>query len=195
MGTRNITIVIKNKKTKVAQYGQWDGYPSGQGVTALNFLRQSNLSQFGEEVDKLKWFTEKQLEKLEKIEWKDTHGCISRDTGAEILNEVYEGKVTRLVNQETFVADSLFCEWAYVVDLDKNTFEVYEGFNQEPLTKEDRFFELTENVERRGDNQYHPCKMIKSYPLDNLPTEEEFINYFDKLEEEKEEEQEENTQN
>jgi hypothetical protein len=46
MGTRNATIVIKDNKTKVAQYGQWDGYPSGQGVTALNFLRQANLSQF-----------------------------------------------------------------------------------------------------------------------------------------------------
>ena len=54
MGTRNATIVIKDNKTKVAQYGQWDGYPSGQGLTALNFLRQANLSQFGTEVDKLK---------------------------------------------------------------------------------------------------------------------------------------------
>lgn len=191
MGTRNATIVIKNNKTKVAQYGQWDGYPSGQGLTALNFLRQANLSQFGTEVDKLKWFTEKQLEKLGTT-WQDSHPYLSRDTGAEILNEVYEGKVTRLVNQETFVADSLFCEWAYVVDLDKNTFEVYEGFNQEPLTKEDRFFGLTENVERRGDNQYHPCKLIKSYPLDNLPTEEEFLEL--EKEEDEEEEIEENTQ-
>jgi hypothetical protein len=191
MGTRNATIVIKDNKTKVAQYGQWDGYPSGQGVTALNFLRQANLSQFGTEVDKLDWFTEEELEDLGTA-WQDSHPYLSRDTGAEILIEVYKGTVTKLVNREDFVADSLFCEWAYVVDLDKNTFEVYEGFNQEPLTKDDRFFDLTENVERRGDNQYHPCKMIKSYPLDNLPTEEEFIEYFDKLEEEEAEE--ENTQ-
>jgi len=29
MGTRNLTIVTSNGKTKVAQYGQWDGYPGG----------------------------------------------------------------------------------------------------------------------------------------------------------------------
>ena len=190
MGTRNATIVIKDNKTKVAQYGQWDGYPSGQGVTALNLLRQANLSQFGTEVDKLDWFTEKELEDLGTT-WKDSHPHLSRDTGAEILNEVYVGRVTKLVDSESFVSDSLFCEWAYVVDLDKNTFEVYKGFNKEPLTKEDRFFELTETVERRGDNQYHPCKLIKSYPLDNLPTEEEFLEL--EKEDDEEEEIEENT--
>jgi hypothetical protein len=39
MGTRNLTRVICDGKTKVAQYGQWDGYPEGQGKTVLNFLR------------------------------------------------------------------------------------------------------------------------------------------------------------
>ena len=40
MGTRNLTLVKdKEGKTKVAQYGQWDGYPEGQGSTILNFIR------------------------------------------------------------------------------------------------------------------------------------------------------------
>jgi hypothetical protein len=40
MGTRNLTVVISNNQTKVAQYGQWDGNPSGQGVNAITTLIQ-----------------------------------------------------------------------------------------------------------------------------------------------------------
>jgi len=40
MGTRNLTCVVSGGKYIIAQYGQWDGYPSGQGVTALEFLRK-----------------------------------------------------------------------------------------------------------------------------------------------------------
>ena len=39
MGTRNLTAVYIDGEYKVAQYGQWDGYPEGQGLTALHFLR------------------------------------------------------------------------------------------------------------------------------------------------------------
>ena len=40
MGTRNLTMVIDRAgKLKVAQYGQWDGYPSGQGATILAFAK------------------------------------------------------------------------------------------------------------------------------------------------------------
>lgn len=40
MGTRNLTIVIdKQGALKVAQYGQWDGYPSGQGAVVLEFAK------------------------------------------------------------------------------------------------------------------------------------------------------------
>ena len=40
MGTRNLTCVIKDGKYRVAQYGQWDGYPEGQGMNILNFLKK-----------------------------------------------------------------------------------------------------------------------------------------------------------
>ena len=35
MGTRGLTMVVSKGKTRVAQYGQWDHYPSGQGRTAF----------------------------------------------------------------------------------------------------------------------------------------------------------------
>ena len=37
MGTRNTTRIYFNNELKVAQYGQWDGYPSGQGKDFMNF--------------------------------------------------------------------------------------------------------------------------------------------------------------
>ena len=39
MGTRNITRVIQNGKMVVSQYGQWDGYPTGQLKTIVDFVR------------------------------------------------------------------------------------------------------------------------------------------------------------
>ena len=43
MGTRHMIAVVSDDKYRVAQYGQWDGYPSGQGVGVLGFLTNGNL--------------------------------------------------------------------------------------------------------------------------------------------------------
>ena len=55
MGTRNLTMVISNGETKVAQYGQWDGYPSGNGVIVLEFLTSTNLDDFKKKLSKVKF--------------------------------------------------------------------------------------------------------------------------------------------
>ena len=38
MGTRHLICAHKDGKYPIAQYGQWDGYPEGQGVDVLSFL-------------------------------------------------------------------------------------------------------------------------------------------------------------
>ena len=68
MGTRNLTIVLKNGEHKVAQYCQWDGYPEGQGRTAYLLLK-GNVAVVEQSLDKCQWITEEQIEQR----WRAAH--------------------------------------------------------------------------------------------------------------------------
>lgn len=174
MGTRHLIIARVDNKNKIAQYGQWDGDPGGQGASILSFLINSDLDLFKNIISELEFLTQEEMEALDKEENVfDKHPYLSRDTGSAILDYVYDGTATKLVDSTSFASDSVFCEWAYVIDFDKRTFEIYKGFNKEPLTKEDRFF-----VEETSANGYHPVKLFKSYSLEDLPTSKEFHEFF-----------------
>ena len=58
MGTRNLTCVVKNGEFVVAQYGQWDGYPDGNGFKILEFLEKINLDDFNKKVENLSFYEE-----------------------------------------------------------------------------------------------------------------------------------------
>ena len=190
MGTRNLTAVFMDVKYVVAQYGQWDGYPEGQGATCLNFLRdEMDESIFREQLKKIHFGDEKELGDLFSEFGGSLSGVISmqnydlfkkaypelhRDTGAGILKMIQDGKVRILKNDIDFAADGLYCEWAYVIDLDKRRFEVYTGFHTEPLTEKDRFYFLKDKEE----NGYSGIHMVFSWSIDDLPTDEEFIRTF-----------------
>lgn len=56
--------------------------------------------------------------------------CLSRDTSAKILEIVANAthdKQIAIYESLKFANDGLFCEWAYVNDLDKDTLEIYGG--------------------------------------------------------------------
>lgn len=186
MGTRHLICVVKDKDYKVAQYGQWDGYPGGQGLTVLNFLKKINRELFERKVADLSWITEEEFKVAELHA--EMYPENNRDTSAKILPLIQDSdRPIKLVNQLKFAGDSLFCEWVYVIDLDKNTFEVYEGFNEEPLQNYERFrmFEKrNESIELDGQviiqsrQNYYPVKLVKSFELNNLPSSDEFLSFF-----------------
>lgn len=192
MGTRNLTMVIYKEQPKIAQYAQWDGYPEGQGLTILDFLKNVNIEKFKERIEHLEFFNEEELETINNDKnWVEKYPYLSRDLGGKILQAVYNNyyeddnifpknlitcKIEKLVDNSDFAADSLFCEWAYVIDLDKNTFEVYEGFNKIPLNENERFYKLKPNKE------YYPVKLAKCYELNNLPDQNDFLKDFEKEE-------------
>lgn len=192
MGTRNLIAVKIDDKYRIAQYCQWDGYPSGQGVDILNFLLGYDRSAFESKVRSLgEFYTDQELNVLWNEAGADPNtGMIdfesakkfgekmpelSRDTGSGILQIVMDSpNGFRLSEYINFAGDSLYCEWAYVIDLDRGTFEVFEGFNKDPLHQEDRFYNFPSA--REG---YYPVKLRKCYSLDSLPGKEQFFNDFE----------------
>ena len=169
MGTRGLTIVTYNNETRVAQYGQWDHYPSGQGVIALNFLRDpKNVEALRNNIDKCYWIdpaaheaivdeftgqssTGKGWMTMEESDlYCAAYPSLHRDTCAKILQVIAEatGPVP-LQDQSDFANDTLMCEGIYSVDLDRNVFT----------------------------SEYAPYP-TKSYDLDNLPTPEEYLEAF-----------------
>ena len=75
-----------------------------------------------------------------------------------------EKKETLIYDDTSFLYNSLFCEWAYIINLDKNKFEVYKGMNEKK--PEGRFSEVPKNV-----NGYYAVSLIEIFPFDKLPPE------------------------
>ena len=140
MGTRNLTAVYLDGQYKVAQYGQWDGYPEGQGITVLTFLRDKmDLELFKEALRNSSYIPSEELTALWKQYGADENGLVtmedsdrmmedhpefSRNTGAGILEMVQNhSEGMKLQDSIDFAADGLFCEWAWVIDLDAGTFD------------------------------------------------------------------------
>jgi len=200
MGTRHLVGIVKDGEYKVAKYCQFDGYPEGNGVDILTFLWDKlDIDKLKERVDHVKEPDEEKLKELyfdigidiEGQSWQlsldqskvfeEQYPLLHRNTSSEVFELIQESKDEDIYikNNIDFVVDSLFCEWAYIVDLDKETFEVYEGFVDEPLPEDERFYEFND----KSDGGYYPCELIKSYDLFELPNEEEFVEFFEEREE------------
>lgn len=183
MGTRHLIAVQLDGEYKVAQYGQWDGYLEFQGKRVLNFLREMDRPKFETALRKCSFMSEQDFIELDKeietkrqqnpsYDWMQEYPFLSRDVSYEILKLVQKSEGLKLRNSISFAADSLFCEYAYVIDLDKNTFEIYGGFNKEPLPEGERFKDAVSND---ASDDYYPVRKVAEYSLDELPSDEEFL--------------------
>lgn len=196
MGTRHVIAVVQDNAYKVAQYGQWDGYPSGQGLDVLAFLQKEDLALFAEKIGEVSFLTDQELQDRwvecgakpdDQFVTTDISDLFakkypenSRNTGADLLKIIQQAdRPIKVTNSIDFAGDSLFCEWGYVIDLDKQTFEVYEGFNKEPLDESERFV----SFQREG-SDYTPIRLVASYALNDLPTKKAFLEQLEKEEDE-----------
>lgn len=176
MGTRHLTIVKKNGEIKVAQYGQWDGYPEYTGARILKFCREhltfeSGRKYFEDKVSGCRFLSEEEVERINNLidndpalreyddqfrpAWTKRWPELSRDEGYHVLEMIICSRNgLELVNQMEFIHDHVFCEWAWLIDLDEDTFGDVIG--EEP-----------------GSYRY-----AHKWSLHDLPTDEEFLEAY-----------------
>lgn len=197
MGTRGLFGMYSKGKTK-ANYNHYDSYPSGLGVDLLTELKTALKKQ---SIDKLRQrFNDIVLVKesegkpsqelINKYEKYGNPGVGGLSTNTEIeswyqllrnvqgtLEPYFNNDVQHMIDGQDFIIDSLFCEYAYIINLDEELFEVYEGF-QKSLHTQGRY---AKDEPKEG---YYPCKLIISYSFNNLPSNKKFIKDIDKITEE-----------
>jgi hypothetical protein len=171
MGTRHlITAFDEQGELKIAQYGQWDGYPSGQGVSVLAWLRMTTRINYDDKLlspilngmKRTKFGTDEEIENLyskypqmnyvgtEDEEYFSLHyPNLTRDTGADILGVVaYSVGDVLLVDNSDFANDELMCEGIYSVNFQSEYFtSIWSG-------------------------------VTVTFPLRELPTNEEYVEAF-----------------
>jgi hypothetical protein len=175
MGTRNVTMVISNKEIKVAQYGQFDGYPSGLGIEVINKIKTMKVGQLKEKLEGCRFITDAEHDALDDKTWLQDMPQLDRSLQVDIIDMIMDG-TTVLEDSRKFPADSLFCEWGYVIDLDKEVLEVYKGFNLKPLPKNARFKHLEADMKENG--TYYPIKLATKIRFQDLPKTQHELELF-----------------
>jgi hypothetical protein len=172
MGTRNLTKVIdKDNIVRVAQYGQWDGYPEYTGKRILEFISEYQmLDKIESSLVKARFITQDEYDGLlkpyvndeEMMTFEDgqtfatMYPSLTRDTGCDILKVlVYSNDGIPLWDESDFENDDLFCEGVYTLNYNTRTFiSTYNGvsvsvsFDELPTAENylDSFKKLLTNV-------------------------------------------------
>lgn len=183
MGTRGCWGFCKDGITK-AVYRHFDSYPSGLGAEVIGLVHNNDLDKLKQLFDNIEVVdpnvmpTDEQKQYFKDMYW--TEGEPTEKTDWYWLTHMLQypeawykaienGNKVLIKNDIDFIKDSLFCEYAYIFDLNDMTLYVYEGFQKQP-------FEGNPYGEQPDEDGYYPCcpkcymtaELIKSHDVYDL---------------------------
>lgn len=175
MGCRSLTCVVLDGEYKVAE----KGYRNGDYFckTVLEFIQNNDMELFKDKLRSCSFISDEEYDELNvqiktnieldpDYDWQSANPQLHGKLGSSVLQYIYDcADGLKLNNELMFAGNSLFCEYGYVIDFDKNVFETYIGFNTSELGEEDRFYGFN-----NGDSEHEPIYLVAEYPLDKLPT-------------------------
>lgn len=189
MGTRG-AYGFRLDETDYVTYNHFDSYPDDLGreiAEAITSYLDSGktLEQMADKVQGLKLIQDEDQEPTaeelaafaayrdEKVSTGKNWYSLLRDMQGNILEHLEAGV---MIDSHGFLMDSLFCEWAYIVNLDTGMLEVYTGFTTERVEDGGRY-----NFPNPNDpeSEYIGVALIAEHPLTDLPS--DFANQINRL--------------
>jgi len=157
-------------QTDKVTYNHCDSYPTELGIAVLTFIRNTPIKKLKIIAEKIALIqkndipTHEQKEKYKKYadlsvaeQSLDDWYCLLKKSQGNL--GAYKDGLIHMIDSIEFLFDSLFCEWAYIINLDTNNLEVYRGFNKDP-TSSGRYASKSHD-----DKAYYGVSLILEIPL------------------------------
>lgn len=200
MGTNGAWGFVLNGSERIT-YNHFDSYPDGLGADLLAWARQADWDKVREQVMDLTLVDESasptEDERAQVAEYADSSVSTGGDwysalrkTQGDPENTLRSGFMT---DASDFPMDSLFCEYAYLFNLDDGTFEVYQGFQKSrptcghwagrptPEEESERYAQHVAWCAENGrdpwfpeESEYKAVRLWEVWPLHDLPTAEQY---------------------
>jgi len=154
MGTRGAYGIRYKGEDKVT-YNHWDSYPRVLGQTMIDFCNNHSIRELKELFKKIRLVEDAETpttEDRQRFKEYITEDIGYREDFYSLLRGLM-GQPEQLFNApimneaSEFLLDSLFCEYAYIINLDENTLEVYRGFVTKTWGKKGRYVKATDGYE------------------------------------------------
>lgn len=177
MGTRGAYGFRKGEQDKLT-YNHFDSYPSGLGLTIMGFIRDNTDENMEAIFDKIQLVNESDVPTPEQAkgceEWtnqdalNDRGGdwyCVLR--AAQGQPEEFNKGLKFMIDNHRFIQDSLFCEHAYIINLDTKMLEYYIGYQNKQ--NDNRY-----SCEASSSGSY-ACALVKSYEFEYIRNSEDGV--------------------
>lgn len=179
MGTRGVMGFRVDGIDKMT-YNHFDSYPTCLGASiaedAASILKSAGLNGLKDMIRKLRVVDPKTEKPSKKDiaclnEWTDLNVseqstsdwyCLTRNLQGKCKDTLKAGVI---VDSGDFIYDSLFCEWAYIINCDDEVLEIYKGFQSRPHNR-GRYSDH-EPKNRAGD-EYYSVALHRTIPFFNM---------------------------
>ena len=177
MGTRGLYGFRKNGVDKTT-YNHFDSYPEWLGRSVVEFCRHTSEEEMCEMYDRIEMVGARSKPTKKQIDFCINHGlfddnvstrsetdwyCLLRNIQGsldDLRHVIKSSGKAYLIDNHSFILDSLWCEYAYIINLDTHMLEFYVGYQKEPQDGN--------RYGRKVTDGYYPCRLAAEIPLSEL---------------------------
>ena len=176
MSSPYLTMIKYDGEIKIAHIHWFNGYPENVGIRFMRLLRKDACCLLRQNLHNYKILEESAYKQYLIYGFAPDEEAIQKDYpsfvfegGDVLLERLMSGAEAISCYRIEHAYKGDIC-WAYMIDYDTMTFEIYKGFNREPLKPTERFF-----YDGQRNGSLYPIRLMHSYHLNALPTDKRFL--------------------